>query len=234
VQEPVSPQPLAPAATVHWDDVHFQWPGAARPVLRGLQLTLAPGERIAIRGDSGSGKTTLSSLLLRLWDPQQGRLTYGGQDLRDVAQADWHRHLAWLPQNAPVFAGSVAANLRLGDPEASDEALWAVLQRVRLGEWAERNGGLQAWVGENGATMSAGQARRLALARALLRNAPILLVDEPTEGLDVDTARALLQDLPALLEGRSLLMITHDDLPAGVVDVQYRLVDGVLVREPLR
>ncbi|PJL17011.1 thiol reductant ABC exporter subunit CydC [Stenotrophomonas maltophilia] len=234
VQEPASPQPLAPAATVHWDDVHFQWPGAARPVLCGLQLTLAPGERIAIRGDSGSGKTTLSSLLLRLWDPQHGRLTYGGQDLRDVAQADWHRHLAWLPQNAPVFAGSVAENLRLGDPEASDETLWSVLQRVRLGEWAERNGGLQAWVGENGATMSAGQARRLALARALLRNAPILLVDEPTEGLDVDTARALLQDLPALLEGRSLLMITHDDLPAGVVDVQYRLRDGVLVREPLR
>lgn len=234
VQEPASPQPLAPAATVHWDDVHFQWPGAARPVLCGLQLTLAQGERIAIRGDSGSGKTTLSSLLLRLWDPQQGRLTYGGQDLRDVAQADWHRHLAWLPQNAPVFAGSVAENLRLGDPEASDETLWAVLQRVRLGEWADRNGGLLAWVGENGATMSAGQARRLALARALLRNAPILLVDEPTEGLDVDTARALLQDLPALLEGRSLLMITHDDLPAGVVDVQYRLVNGVLVRESLR
>src|SRR6185437_6121018 len=122
-------------------------------------------------------------------------------------------------------------NLRLGDPEASDEALWAVLQRVRLVEWAKRNGGLQAWVGENGATMSAGQARSLALARALVRNAPILLVDEPTEGLDVETARALLQDLPALLEGRSLLMITHDDLPAGVVDVQYRLVDGVLVRE---
>ncbi len=223
VDDPQAPQVVPPAARVHWDDVHFQWPGGARPVLSGLQLTLAPGERIAIRGDSGSGKTTLSSLLLRLWDPQQGRLTYGGRDLRDFAQADWHRQLAWLPQNAPVFAGSVAENLRLGDPDASDAALWAVLRRVRLGEWAERNGGLQAWVGENGATMSAGQARRLALARALLRNAPILLLDEPTEGLDVDTARALLQDLSGLLDGRSLLMITHDDLPEGVVDAHYRL-----------
>ncbi|WP_442253212.1 thiol reductant ABC exporter subunit CydC [Stenotrophomonas pavanii] len=231
VEDPQVPQPVPQAARVHWDDVHFQWPGAARPVLSGLQLTLAPGERIAIRGDSGSGKTTLSSLLLRLWDPQHGRITYGGRDLRDVAQAEWHRQLAWLPQNAPVFAGSVAENLRLGDPEASDAALWAVLRRVRLGEWAERNGGLQAWVGENGATMSAGQARRLALARALLRAAPILLLDEPTEGLDVDTARALLQDLSGLLDGRSLLMITHDDLPDGVVDAQYRLRDGVLVRE---
>jgi len=231
VEDSSLPQAVPQAATVHWEDVHFRWPGAARPVLSGLQLSLAPGERIAIRGDSGSGKTTLSSLLLRLWDPQQGRLSYGGHDLRGFAQADWHRQLAWLPQNAPIFAGSVAENLRLGDPEAGDDALWAVLRRVRLGEWAERNGGLQAWVGENGATMSAGQARRLALARALLRNAPILLLDEPTEGLDVDTARALLQDLAGLLEGRSLLMITHDDLPDGVVDAQYRLRDGVLERE---
>ncbi|WP_401735487.1 thiol reductant ABC exporter subunit CydC [Stenotrophomonas muris] len=234
VEDPQTPQPVPQAARVHWDDVHFQWPGAARPVLSGLQLTLAPGERIAIRGDSGSGKTTLSSLLLRLWDPQQGRITYGGRDLRDVAQAEWHRQLAWLPQNAPVFAGTVAENLRLGDPDARDAALWAVLRRVRLGDWAEHNGGLQAWVGENGATMSAGQARRLALARALLRNAPILLLDEPTEGLDVDTARALLQDLSGLLDGRSLLMITHDDLPEGVVDAQYRLRNGVLEREVLR
>lgn len=234
VLDPATPQVLPQTAAVQWHDVHFQWPGAVRPVLRGLQLTLAPGERIAIRGDSGSGKTTLSSLLLRLWDPQQGRLTYGGRDLREASQADWQRRLAWLPQNAPVFAGTVAENLRLGDPDASDSALWAVLRRVRLGEWAERNGGLQAWVGENGATMSAGQARRLALARALLRNAPILVLDEPTEGLDVDTARALLQDLPQLLDGRSLLMITHDDLPSGVVDVQYRLRDGVLERETLR
>ncbi|MGM3150799.1 ATP-binding cassette domain-containing protein, partial [Escherichia coli] len=93
-EDPQAPQPVPQAARVHWNDVHFQWPGAARPVLAGVQLTLAPGERIAVRGDSGCGKTTLSSLLLRLWDPQQGRLTYGGRDLRDFAQAEWHRQLA--------------------------------------------------------------------------------------------------------------------------------------------
>jgi len=155
-------------------------------------------------------------------------------DLRAYAQEDWHRQLAWLPQHAPVFAGSVADNLLLGNPHASDAVLWAMLERVRLGEWARAVGGLDGWVGENGATLSAGQARRLALARALLRGAPILVLDEPTEGLDVDTAHALLRDLPALLEGRSLMLITHDELPDGVVDVVYRVQGGRIAEESLQ
>ncbi len=231
VQEPAVAQALpSTPAEVRWQQVRFAWSPGARNVLDGIDLTLAPGERIAITGDSGSGKTTLSSLLLRLHDPCGGVLTYGGLPLTGFAQEDWHRQLAWLPQHAPVFAGSVADNLRLGDPQASDDALWTMLERVRLGEWARASGGLQGWVGENGATLSAGQARRLALARALLRGAPVLVLDEPTEGLDVDTAHALLSDLPGLLDGRSLLMITHDTLPAGVVDAVYRLQDGRLQR----
>jgi len=232
VDEPARPRALpAGPQVLRWQAVTFAWQAGARPVLQGLDLQLAPGERVAITGDSGSGKTTLSSLALRLWDPQAGQVSWGGVDVRQFAQDDWHRQLAWLPQNAPVFAGSVAENLRLGDPHAADEALWAVLERVRLGNWARAVGGLQGWVGENGATLSAGQARRLALARALLRDAPVLVLDEPTEGLDVDTAHALLQDLPALLDGRSLLMITHDQLPAGVVDAVYRLQHGRLYRQ---
>ncbi|MBJ7516455.1 MAG: ATP-binding cassette domain-containing protein, partial [Stenotrophomonas sp.] len=210
------------------EGVSFAWQDGGRSVLDRVDLLLEPGRRIAIRGDSGSGKTTLSSLLLRLYDPTSGRITHGGNDIRHYAQDDWHRQLAWLPQHAPVFAGSVSDNLRLGDPDASDAALWAMLERVRLGDWAREVGGLQGWVGENGATLSAGQARRLALARALLRGAPVLVLDEPTEGLDVDAAHALLADLPALLEGRSLLVITHDPLPAGVVDQVYRLQAGRL------
>lgn len=216
------------AATLSFEAVTFRWPGQARALLDGVDLQLQPGERIAIRGDSGSGKTTLSSLLLRLWDPESGAVRYGGVDLRDIAQAQWHRQIAWLPQHAPVFAGTVADNLRLGDPAASDAQLWQVLADVRLQGWAEQIGGLSAWVGENGATMSAGQARRLALARALLRNAPLLVLDEPTEGLDVDTAHALLQDMVAALGERSLLMITHDELPDGIVHRSYRLREGRL------
>ncbi len=231
VQDPATPRRVPVAVgRVEFDNVVFAWPGEARRLLDGVDLSLAPGERIAIRGDSGSGKTTLSALLLRLWDPQQGAVRYAGVDLREFTQDDWYRQIAWLPQGAPVFAGSIAENLRLGDPHASDEALWAVLEQVRLTAWARQQGGLSAWVGENGATMSAGQARRLALARALLRNAPIMVLDEPTEGLDVDTAHALLNDLAAALGQRSLLMITHDSLPDGVVQRAYRLQQGQLLQ----
>jgi len=229
VAEPVKPVPVpTEPATLSVEHVAFRWPGQERALLDGLQLQLRPGDRIAIQGDSGCGKTTLSSLLLRLWDPDAGYVRYGGVDIRQFAQADWHRQVAWLPQNAPVFAGSVADNLRLGDPQATDAQLWQVLADVRLRAWAEQIGGLQAWVGENGATMSAGQARRLALARSLLRGSPILLLDEPTEGLDVDTAHALLHDMVEALGSRSLVMITHDVLPDGIVHRSYRLRDGKL------
>jgi ATP-binding cassette subfamily C protein CydC len=229
VQDATAPEALpAQAATLQLEQVAFRWPGQARALLEGVQLTVAPGDRIAIRGDSGSGKTTLSALLLRLWDPDEGRVLYGGQDIRNVAQDAWHKQIAWLPQSAPVFAGSIADNLRLGDAQATDERLWQVLADVRLQTWAAQIGGLNAWVGENGATMSAGQARRLALARALLRGSPILLLDEPTEGLDVDTAHALLHDMVAALHGRSLVMITHDELPDGIVHRSYYLREGRL------
>lgn len=231
VSDPAHPVAVpTPPAVLSFEKVVFAWPGETRRLLDDVDLQLAPGERIAIRGDSGCGKTTLSALILRLWDPEQGAIRYGGTDLRALLQDDWHRQIAWLPQGAPVFAGSIADNLRLGGPNASDEAMWSVLEQVHLRQWAQQQGGLLAWVGENGATMSAGQARRLALARALLRNAPLMVLDEPTEGLDVDTAHALLIDLAAALGNRSLLMITHGELPEGVVQREYRLHRGQLLQ----
>ncbi|MBN6151229.1 thiol reductant ABC exporter subunit CydC [Xanthomonas sp. AmX2] len=231
VADPPQPHALPALAELHFDAVAFAWPGEPRRVLDGVELRIAPGERIAIYGDSGSGKTTVSALLLRLWDPLQGAVRYGGVDLRDAAQAQWHRRLAWLPQGAPVFAGTVRDNLRLGAPDAGDDALRQVLADVRLRDWLHEVGGLDAWLGENGATMSAGQARRLALARALLRDAPLLVLDEPTEGLDVDTAQALLADLAQALGPRSLLLISHDVLPDGVVHRRYRLQQGRLYQD---
>lgn len=212
--------------------VTFAWPGASRPVLDGAELRIAPGEHVVIAGDSGAGKSSLVALALGLCEPRSGEIFFAGVDLRTLSLADWHARIAWLPQDAPVFSGSVRENLQLGDPVADEARLWSVLAQVRL-EAHVRGlvGGLEAWVGENGATLSAGQARRLALARALLRDASLLLLDEPTEGLDQDTADALMRDFAEAAHGRSALIISHAVLPDGVADARYRLQGGKLLRE---
>ena len=212
-------------------DVSFHWPGSTRQVLEGAQLRVGAGERVVIYGDSGEGKSSLLALVLRLCDPQAGSVRFDGDDLRTLDAAQWHARIAWLPQDAPVFSGSVRENLQLGDPQAPDARLWQVLEQVRLDtRFRETDLGLDTWVGESGATLAAGQSRRLALARALLRDAPLLLLDEPTEGLDHDTADALMRDMATACEGRSVLIISHDTLPDGVVHARYRLHAGTLRR----
>lgn len=222
----------SPAAvgTLDLQEVVFAWPGSTRRVLDGASLRIASGERVLVAGDSGEGKSSLLALVLGLQMPQTGQVLFAGDDLRSLDQAHWHARIAWLPQDAPVFSGSVRENLRLGDPEADDARLWQSLAQVKL-DVRFRETGLDTWVGENGATLSAGQARRLALARALLRDAPLLLLDEPTEGLDQDTADALMRDLAEAAQGRSVLIISHAALPDGVVDTRYRLRDGKLLKE---
>ncbi|MET1024532.1 MAG: thiol reductant ABC exporter subunit CydC [Pseudoxanthomonas sp.] len=229
VVDPGLPIAMPAHAALDLRAVTFRWSDAQPLVLDRIDLPIAPGQRVSITGDSGGGKSSLLALLLRLRDPDAGTVRYNGTDLRDFAQADWHRQVAWLPQDAPVFAGSVRDNLLLGDADADDVRLWQVLAQVRL-EGLVRGlpGQLDAWIGEHGRTLSAGQARRVALARALLRDAPLLVLDEPTEGLDVDTAQALLGDLAAATAGRTVIVITHDTLPAGWADASWRLVDGAL------
>jgi ATP-binding cassette subfamily C protein CydC len=211
-------------------DVSFSWPGTTRRVLDDASLHIAQGERVLVAGDSGEGKSSLLALVLGLQAPQSGQISFAGDDLATLEPAQWHARIAWLPQDAPVFSGSVRENLHLGDPEADDPRLWQALAQVKL-DARFRETGLDTWVGENGATLSAGQSRRLALARALLRDAPLLLLDEPTEGLDQDTADALMRDVAIASGGRSVLIISHAALPDGVVDSRYRLRDGRLLRE---
>jgi ATP-binding cassette subfamily C protein CydC len=232
VRDAAQPRAIPAHGELEFREVVFQWPGEPREILREASLKIAPGQRIALYGDSGAGKSSLLALALRLCDPLSGSVRYGGVDLRQFAQAEWHAQIAWLPQDAPVFAGSVRDNLRMGAPEAGDARLWQVLSQVKM-EAAIRAlpDGLDAWIGENGATLSTGQSRRIALARALLRDTPLLLLDEPTEGLDTDTASELLLDLAAASGSRTVLMVSHDELPKGVVHARYKLIGGRLMLE---
>ena len=229
LRDPPFPRALPKAAALCLDSVRFAWPGG-RCLLDPAQLEIGPGERVAVRGDSGSGKSSLAALALRAVDPQGGAVRWGGIDLREAAQADWQEKVAWLPQAAPVFAGTLADNLRMGAAGASDARLREALACVRLDGWAEALGGLQAWIGEAGATVSAGQARRIALARALLREAPLLVLDEPTEGLDQATADAVMVGVARWCRGRSVLVLTHARLPPGAVDRELLLREGRLQR----
>lgn len=195
-------------------------------VLDGFDLRLEPGERVALVGPSGAGKTTVTNLLLRFLDPADGRVTLDGVDLRELRQADVRRTFALAGQDAHVFASTIRENLRLARPTATDDELIAALHRARLDEWvASLPDGLDTLVGEEGTQLSGGQRQRLVLARALLSDAPVLLLDEPTAHLDVPTAEALVGDVLAAADGRSVLLITHR--PEGL-----ELVDRVVTVSP--
>ncbi|WP_432264283.1 thiol reductant ABC exporter subunit CydC [Bordetella genomosp. 12] len=218
LRDPAVAQALPPGGVLRAQDLRFAYPGREQAVIDGVDLTLAPGERIAIVGPSGAGKSTLLHLLLRLEDPQAGAVTLGGCDLRQAAQADVHRRMALLSQDSPVFLGSLRSNLLIGAPEADEAALWQALESARLADFARAlPQGLDTWVGETGAGLSAGQARRLCLARVLLSPADIILLDEPTAGLDRPNEAAFLADLAQACGARSVVLATHARLPEGAV-----------------
>lgn len=229
IRDPARPVPCPERNAIHLENVTFRY-GNGEPVLCGLDLTLAPGEHIAIAGVSGIGKSSLLHLLLRLADPEAGAIRIGGIDIRDLAQADLHAQMALLSQQSPVFLDSVRNNLLIARLDASDAELYAALAKARLEETVRSlPRGLDTVIGETGATLSAGQARRLCLARTLLSPASIVLLDEPTAGLDKQTETAFLSDMHEILAGRTVLLATHAELPEGAVNRQLTLVGGRLV-----
>jgi ATP-binding cassette subfamily C protein CydCD len=214
VREPEHPVTLdgADPLPVRVRGLTAYWPGRAEPALRDLDLDLLPGRRIAVVGPSGSGKTTLATVLLRFLEPSAGAVTLT-PDQVDAANLDGdevRRAVGLCAQDAHLFDSSLRENLRLARPGCDDGALWEALDAARLGGWArELPEGLDTMVGEHGARLSGGQRQRLALARALLADFPLLVLDEPAEHLDLATADALTADLLAATEGRATLLITH-------------------------
>jgi len=237
-RDPPEPRALPLEGAIEFRSVRFAYPApagqAGAPVLDGANLRIAPGERIAITGPSGAGKSTLLHLLLRLEDPQAGSVCFGGVDVREAAQAQLHRRVAWLAQDAPVFLGTLRTNLLIGDPGADDAALWGALDSAGLGDFVRGlPDGLDTWAGETGASLSAGQARRLCLARALLAPAPVLALDEPTAGLDEAAQAAFFNDLARATRGRTVLLVTHAALPPGAVHRTLVLRGGRLAAADL-
>jgi ATP-binding cassette subfamily C protein CydC len=208
--DPVAPATLPERHALRVEGLRFAWAPDRPPVFDGLDLDLPEGGRIALLGPSGAGKSTLAALMLKLAAPDSGCIRLGGVDIADLQAAALRSRITCLTQDARLFDDSIAANLRLAAPEADDAALWQALDRARIGDLVRvLPEGLETRVGEAGARFSGGQARRLALARALLSPAPVLILDEPAAGLDAATERAFLETLDEATAGRSVILIAH-------------------------
>jgi len=215
----VTDKPNAPAlkvsrGAVHFDDVDFHY-GKASNVIEGLNLNIRPGEKIGLIGPSGAGKSTLVNLLLRLYDVQGGRILIDGQDIAEVSQASLRAQIGMITQDTSLLHRSIRDNLLYGRPEASEAALLEAVRRARADEFipqltdAQGRNGFDAHVGERGVKLSGGQRQRIAIARVLLKNAPILIMDEATSALDSEVEAAIQESLETLMQGKTVIAIAH-------------------------
>lgn len=216
--ETPTPFPAASASSSHRGDefisfekVRFSYPSRQNQVsLDGIDIAIRRGENIAIVGESGAGKTTILKMLLRLYDPDEGRITIGGVDLKDMAISDLRRHLAVVPQMASLFSSSVYDNISFGLPDAPRDAVYQAASEAFADDFIRALPlGYDTLIGEKGIQLSAGQRQRLAIARALLRDAPILLLDEATSSLDSASEQKVQAALTRLMENRTTIVIAH-------------------------
>jgi ATP-binding cassette, subfamily C, bacterial CydD len=226
---PGLPAPLDPRdVPVRFDHVSFSYPGREGLVLDDVVFNVAPGERVALVGPSGAGKSTIARLLLRFDEPDRGRLLIGGSELATVDADVWRRRIAWMPQRPHLVAGTIADAIRLGAPEAPIADVADAARRAGAESFiAALPEAYETRVGDGGAGLSAGQLRRLALARALLRDASLLILDEPTTSLDDESATLVADALRRLPRSQTMILITHDAaLAQSVADRIVGLSDG--------
>lgn len=201
--------PSRAGAALSLKEVSFRYDGEGAFAIQGLTLDIRAGEHIALLGRTGCGKSTLLQLLTRAWDPQQGAILLNDQPLADWREADLRARTSVVTQRVHLFSASLRDNLILAAPGSSDEALCDALLQVGLEKLLDNDQGLNAWLGEGGRQLSGGELRRLGLARALLHGGDLMLLDEPTEGLDAETEQQILALLRDVARGKTLIMVTH-------------------------
>jgi ATP-binding cassette subfamily C protein CydD len=223
------------AQRIHFDWVSVRYPGRDRPALDGLCECIEPGEHVAVVGPSGAGKSTLLALLLGFVQPSAGAVRIGDVDLPELDQdavAGLRRQIAWVPQNATLFGGSIADNIRLGDRTASAQDIARAAEQAGLAPLiAALPDGIDTEVGERGSLLSTGQRQRIAIARALVRDPALLLLDEPAAHLDAETADEVLTAVTSFGRKRTLIVVTHDPVWASGADRVLTLKDGRLAPE---
>jgi ATP-binding cassette subfamily C protein CydD len=209
----------------------LKYPGKTVPVFTDLNLTLEPGRMVALIGPSGAGKSSLLQALLGFRRLDKGEVRVNGVDINTLGLESWLKHVAWVSQHTSLFPGSLRDNLLLADPDADDHRLYVALEQANALEFVQRlPEGLDSVVGERGVGLSGGQIQRLALARAFLKDAPVLLLDEPTANLDRESELLVLSSLRRLCEGRMVLMLTHRRRSMLEADEVWQLDHGCLQR----
>ena len=221
------PVPDPGSEAIRFEDVSVAYEGRGRPALDGLCLDVHPGEIVALTGPSGAGKSTLLSLLMRLAEPQGGSIRVGDVDLAAIPPAAWRERIAWVPQRPHLFGGTIDDNLRIARPDASAADLRAALGAAGAAAFVDAlPSGSATLLGERGEGLSAGQRQRIAIARAFLRDAPLLLLDEPAAALDPESEAELSVALRRLMAGRTVVVVAHTAGLAAVADRVVRLEAG--------
>ncbi|HDX8352348.1 TPA: ABC transporter ATP-binding protein [Aeromonas dhakensis] len=233
---PAQPQPATPATpldgSVELRGVHFGYDPAHQQVLKGVDLAVAPGSMTALVGASGSGKSTVLRLIARFFDVGEGAVLVGGVNVRAMSGETLASHISQIFQDAYLFQGTIADNIRIGKPEASDAELLHAAHQAGVSEIVERLPlGLDTQVGEGGARLSGGERQRIAIARALLKDAPILLVDEATAALDAENQAAITETLARLRGKRTLIVIAHQLSTVAMADQIVVLDDGMVCEQ---
>jgi thiol reductant ABC exporter CydD subunit len=228
------PAPDPARVTIAFDRVTFRYPTADRDALGAVDLVLHPGETVALVGESGGGKSTLAALLLRFADPSSGRILVGADDLSTLDAAGWRRRIAYVPQRPTLFRGTIAENIRLGDASADDAGVRHAAELAGAHEFVARlPDGYATVVGDGGRSLSTGERRRIALARAFLRDAPLVILDEPTADLDPASAGAVHTAIDRIRAGRTALLVAHRPELAALADRIVSIEAGHVV-EPTK